>query len=176
MSGSNTTENLSFPSVGDWAKVGNSHPTAFGRVGKVRSFSAEDGASYALVDFDGGDARYIHIVHLTKAETAEKALIDEVKEVVNEYADVLKDRVREYGSPEDSFTTIGESWATKIRAKMARLEPGELFTLSASEVGMLLEDFKMCRIWGGINKDDSFGDKTMYSAMSHVLMRREEKE
>ena len=81
--------------------------------------------------------------------TREKILTDAQKIV-------CKDRDRQYGSPEDSFTQIAELWN-------AYLYPGQTPSLKAEDVGMMMILLKVARE-SNKHKEDNLIDIAGYAA------------
>ena len=81
--------------------------------------------------------------------TREKILTDAQKIV-------CKDREKQYGSPEDSFTQIAELWN-------AYLYPGQTPSLQAKDVGMMMILLKVARE-SNRHKEDNLIDIAGYAA------------
>ena len=69
---------------------------------------------------------------------------------------VCKDREKQYGSPEDSFTQIAELWN-------AYLYPGQTPSLQAKDVGMMMILLKVAR-QSNKHKEDNLIDIAGYAA------------
>lgn len=78
---------------------------------------------------------------------------------------VCGDREQDYGTPEDSFTTIALLWGTYLqRAYPERSCP----PLGAKDVAVMMALLKIARIAGG-DKADSFVDLAGYAACAGEL-------
>lgn len=82
-------------------------------------------------------------------------------DILHEAAGAVKNRAGSYGSPADNFQRIAERWTMNLR-HAGKLKDGE--EISASDVGMLLMDFKLARLSPDHNYRDGYVDIAGYAA------------
>lgn len=82
---------------------------------------------------------------------------------------VCTDRQNEYGTPEDSFNTIGRLWEDYLTAKGQRIE------LKPSDVAAMMALLKIARIATGHGKADNWVDLAGYAACGGELEALENK-
>lgn len=75
-------------------------------------------------------------------------------------------RARDYGSPEDGFTTIAILWETYLEAKT-----GRSVNIDALDVAMMMELLKIARAANSPLKDDNYIDLAGYAACAYSIAK-----
>lgn len=83
---------------------------------------------------------------------------------------VCGDREEDYGSPEDSFTTIAFFWETYIRARC--VGPDTIVEVLPEDVAAMMALLKIARITSGAGKADNWVDLAGYAACGGELDTR----
>lgn len=84
---------------------------------------------------------------------------------------ITQDRAEDYGSAEENFDLVAQYWTIHLRAilKFHGVDP-ETFGLSEHDVGIMMTQFKLARIWGPF-KADNYDDGIGYLALAKGLAK-----
>ena len=93
------------------------------------------------------------------------AALDQAKHLIT------VDRAKDYGSVEENFDIVAQYWTIHLRAvlKFHGIDP-ETFGLSEHDVGIMMTQFKLARIWGPY-KPDNYDDGLGYLALAKGLAK-----
>ena len=88
---------------------------------------------------------------------------------------VCSDREKEYGTPEDSFSSIAALWNDYLSATGTMLYDvnGNELELDAHDVGLMMALLKISRIATGHHKADNYTDLAGYAACAGEIAFRE---
>lgn len=93
------------------------------------------------------------------------AALDQAKQLIT------VDRAEDYGSVEENFDLVAQYWTIHLRAilKFHEVDPGT-FGLNEHDVGIMMTQFKLARIWGPY-KPDNYDDGIGYLALAKGLAK-----